>query len=69
MDEEARAIAYRRQDARRRDFQRWLDDRLAGDPAAARAVHDNWAPIRQWLRDRLEPRVETIDDDNRADRA
>ncbi len=43
--EEARALAYRQQEARRLVYQQELWQSLAGDPVARRAVFDAWAPI------------------------
>jgi hypothetical protein len=54
-DEEARAAAWREQQIRRARFQEELWLSLAGDPAAAQALRDAWAPLWMWAIERQEP--------------
>jgi hypothetical protein len=45
VTEEERAVLYREQCAQRARFRAGLFARLAGDPAAATAVRESWAPL------------------------
>lgn len=53
-EDEARALAYRQQDARRVTFQRRLDAALAGNPAARAELTADWQPLVAWLGERHE---------------
>jgi hypothetical protein len=51
-DEEARAAAYRAQQARRVEFQVALWDSLAGPQAARDALYAAWQPLIDYLAER-----------------
>jgi hypothetical protein len=52
---ESRARLWRRQQARRVQFQRQLWNSLAGSPSALRGLHLRWAPVVEYLRERDMP--------------
>lgn len=51
MTEEERAVAYRAQAAARLQARKDQLAALAGDPAARAALEENWAPLRDWMRE------------------
>lgn len=51
-EDEARALAYRQQEARRAAFQRGLDAKLAGSPSARADLAADWQPLVDWLGER-----------------
>lgn len=50
--EEERALAYRQQQIRQRNYKRARERRMAGNPEAARSVKSSWQAFQDWLRER-----------------
>lgn len=65
-EEEARVLAYRQAEERRRRFQMELDAALAGDDTARLQLRDRWQPLVVALRHRKDREPDRLDHPQRA---